>query len=293
MDAPRAAPSPDDVAARVQNAARRAGGAWNRQSTTAVRETLMIARELRVQRVMFDYGGLRFRFDLQLDGANNGYDATEVEQPFGGGGDVQMGDGVVENAPAPARATAPTAATSASARRVAHGTVAPAVAQVAAAPGATALSAADIAVLSERAATAAARRKRQKAARKAREQAALLLAAQSASTAVPAGQVHVPAWSTTMDQREAFVRLVGETTEKMTNHARNALGGRSTATVSARYGGRDYSVAVISGTAAVTMTAEQRGEELLALLGSGLQTGDLTTLCSRWSRPRTTGSILT
>jgi len=133
--------------------------------------------------------------------------------------------------------------------------------------------------------------KRQKAARKAREQAALLLAAQSASTAVPAGQVHVPAWSTTMDQREAFVRLVGETTTKLTNHAALPGSGRSTATVSARYAGRDYSVAVISGTVAMTMTAEKRGEELLALLGSGLKTGDLTSLCSRWSQPNIAGSF--
>ena len=230
---------------------------------------------------------LRFRFDLQTDGAHAGYTATMVQQPGGDAGDVQMGDGVAESAPATARAGAAPATAPAVPRHVAHeGAVATAVAQ-----GAAALSPEAVAALNaERAATQKERRKRQKAARKAREQAALLLAAQSASTAVPTGQVHVPAWSTTMDQREAFVRLVGETTEKMTRHAHSSSG-RSTATVSARYAGRDYSVAVISGTVAMTMTAEKRGEELLALLGSGLKTGDLTNLCARWSQPNTAGSF--
>ena len=48
--------------------------------------------------------------------------------------------------------------------------------------------------------------------------------------------VEAAACGASIDQREAFVRLVGETTEKMTFNA-TPTSGRSTATVSARYAG--------------------------------------------------------
>ena len=43
--------------ARVQTAARRANGAWNRHDAASLRDALMVARELGLQDVKLEYGG--------------------------------------------------------------------------------------------------------------------------------------------------------------------------------------------------------------------------------------------
>ena len=52
------------------------------------------------------------------------------------------------------------------------------------------------------------------------------------------------------------------------------------------YAGRTYSAAVLSGTVATTMMPGKCGEELLALLGSGLTEEGISTLLRRWSQPQ-------
>ena len=91
----------------------------------------------------------------------------------------------------------------------------------------------------------------------------------------------MPLWSTTMGQNGAMVRLLGEVTERCANVGRQR--GVRTCAVSVLYGGRNYAANVLSGTVAVTMSASKRGEELLALLGSGLTEESISALLHRWS----------
>ena len=152
------------------------------------------------------------------------------------------------------------------------------------------MDAAELARLQQRAATATARRQRQKAARRARDEAARLLAAQAASSAQEGGDgdeptkpVHCPLWSTTMDQKQAFIRLVGEVTGRCATVARGR--GLKTKAIALPYGGSTYSVSVLTGTEATVMPASRGAAELLALLGAGLTEEGLTALLERWSKP--------
>ena len=100
-----AASSPGDAVAQTQAAVRRTGAAWNRHDTAAVRANLELARELRVPRLMLDYGGLRFRYDILSEGQSVVQPAVIVQVE--GDGDVQMENdqpvGRSDSADAPAR----------------------------------------------------------------------------------------------------------------------------------------------------------------------------------------------
>lgn len=80
-----------------------------------------------------------------------------------------------------------------------------------------------------------------------------------------------------------MMRLIEEVTKRCAAVAQQK--GVRTCAMSALYGGKGYSVAVLAGTAAVQMTTAKLGEELLALLGSGLTEEGLSTLLNRWSQP--------
>ena len=273
--APRFAPA---AAARVQTQARRAGGAWNRHDTSSVREVIEVARELRLPRVFVEYGGLRFRFDLQVeDGAAQAVVAKEQEASALD--DVQMGDGQQECGPAPAVFIA---------GQPLPDPRAPA-AQADAEPS-------DLQRLRERALVATERRRRQKAARKARDEAARLLAAQTSERSLRAGGdeaslnvLHVPLWSTSMGESKAMMRAIEEVTSRCVQEAQSR--GLSTRAVPLVYSGARYSVTILSGTVASgSMSEDARGKELLALLGRGLTEEGLRDLLSRWSQPQPTGS---
>ena len=275
MAARGAASTLGDAVARAQTTARRAGAAWNRHDTAAVRANLEIARELRVPRLLLDYGGLRFRFDF-LPWSDLAEQAPAVAVQVEGGGDVQMEDGQPAGGPDSDAAVAPPPSC--------HGAAGTPSCQ-----GAI-VDAAELGRLQQRAATATARRQRQKAARRARNEAARLLAAQAASGApegddgeAPRKAMHCPLWSTTMDQEQAWLRLLGEVTGRCATVARER--GLSTRAISLPYGGRSYSVSVLTGTEAVVMPASRGAAELLALLGAGLTEESLTALLERWSKP--------
>ena len=95
--------------------------------------------------------------------------------------------------------------------------------------------------------------------------------------------MHCPLWSTTMGQKQAFIRLAGEVTERCANVARSR--GLHTKAISLPYGGSAYAVSVLSGTDATVMLARRCADELLALLGAGLTEAGLTALLDRWSKP--------
>ena len=275
MAAREAAPSLAEAAVRTQTTVRRAGAAWNRHDTAAVRANLEIARELRVPRLMLDYGGLRFRFDFLPEGLSAVQPAVNVQVEDGG--DVQMeGDlpvGRSCSADAPTQPPVQVDGGRPSDRK------------------ASAVEDAELLRLREKAATATARRQRQKAARKKRDESARLMAAQSSPDAgggeAPAWPVHCPLWSTTLDQRKAFIRLVGELTERCANVARGR--GLHTRVISLPYGGSTYAVSVLSGTEATIMQVSRCTSELVALLGTGLTEEGLTALLERWSKPVAAG----
>ena len=225
---------------------------------------------------MFDYGGLRFRYDFLPEGQSVVQPVVTVQEE--GNGDVQMEDdrpvGRSDSAGAPA----------------------PPPVQIDSGwpfdKKAAAEDAAELVRLREKAATATARRQRQKAARKQRDESARLMAAQSSSGGggdeSPAWPVHCPLWSTTLDQRQAFIRLAGEVTDRCANVARGR--GLHTRAISLPYGGSTYAVSVLSGTEATIMQVSRCTSELVALLGTGLTEDGLTALLERWSKPAAAAS---
>lgn len=249
--------------------ARRAGSAFNRHDKAAIRASIEVAMEMGHARCFVEYGGLRIRFDLD-GGVGAGSAADEVIRV---GGD---GSGMEVDVPAGAPASAPAG-------------VDPPTSPVAAPADAQAKAdAARVEALEKKAAVATERRRRQKKARRQRDEAARLLAAQ-ASSAAGAGdgaqdtRVHCPLWSATVGQGLAMFRLLHEVTERCSTKARD--GRVLTKAVEVHYGGRSIgSCNVLSGSAAVGMTACKRGEELLALLGSGLTEERLSTLLNRWAQ---------
>ena len=80
-----------------------------------------------------------------------------------------------------------------------------------------------------------------------------------------------------------MLRLLGEVTGRCATVARKR--GLSTRAISLPYGGRNYSVSVLTGTEAAVMPASRGAAELLALLGAGLTEAGLTALLERWSKP--------
>ena len=151
----------------------------------------MVARELGLQDVKLEYGGLRFRFDLPGAIKNDATSGDEVVLvvPVEGGDDVQMG-GKPDGAPA----SGATAATSQPAPATPH------FADVGPHDGSAASTAAELERLRERAATAAGRKKRQATARKQRkaserEVLAVYCELPYGDTTTPTKSVKAPLWS--------------------------------------------------------------------------------------------------
>ena len=266
-------PGPGGVALeRVQTAARRANGAWNRHDKSSLRDALEVSRELGLLDVKLEYGGLRFRFDLRPGGGAI-TTAVAAEQQVGeddGCVEVDMTTGVSAPPPVPAPRAPPAAAP-----------------QFADARGSAVDAAADHARLREKEAVAQERRRRQKAARKAREVAAREAVAKYAE--LPYGDVDAPTkkvqcalWSTTVDLKMALTKLVSEVTHRCATEGARA--GLSTKACQILFGGQRYEMTVLSGTAVLEMAQVERTTDLLMLIKYGLTTERLAALLRRWSK---------
>ena len=248
---------PSEAVSRTQTAARRAGGAWNRHDTAALRANLGAAREAGLPRLMLEYGGLRFRYDFQLQ---DGAVATTIDRM----------DDASTGAPGPASgggapSEGPQFGETAQARH-------------------------------ERVAlTATERNRRQKAARQARDKASREQALSyvrelyGAGLTTPSIDVTCPLWSTTMDLKMAFTKLLGEVTHRFAMAARQP-GGSGTKTQHARFARVLYQVTVPGGSVAFHMTTDALSADLIVLLAKGLEEERLATLLKRWSKPRRVGS---
>ena len=231
----------------------------------------MVARELGLQDVKLEYGGLRFRFDLRPGGAVT---TGEGEEQVGGGerdGDDDIPPGV------------PSTTSAASTRVPANQ-----FAQFAdTARGSAVEAAADHARLREKEAVAQERRRRQKVARKAREAAAREAVAKYAE--LPYGEVDAPMkkvrcelWSTTVDLKMALTKLVSEVTQRCATESVSA--GLSTKACQILFAGQRYEMTVLSGTAVLEMTPVERATDLLMLINYGLTSERLAALLRRWSK---------
>ena len=89
-------------------------------------------------------------------------------------------------------------------------------------------------------------------------------------------------WSTRMDLKSAFTRLIAEVTQRMALAARHK--GALTRGASARFGGSDFQVSVLDGAFATFVEAEELGEYLLVLLADGLTEERLVALLKQWSK---------
>ena len=141
--------------------------------------------------------------------------------------------------------------------------------------------------LRERVEKAAAKRRRHKANRRTRDEAKRKQAHHYVT--VPYGDegaaittVECPMWSTRMDLKSAFTRLIAEVTQRMALAARHK--GALTRGASARFGGSDFQVSVLDGAFAAFVEAEELGEDLLVLLADGLTEERLVALLKRWSK---------
>ena len=269
-----AALTPSQAAARTQQLAARAGGAWNRHDTAAVRANLELAIEKGEPRLRVQYGGVKILHDLRHDdgtllGAVSRVALEDVEDD----GSAHMDeDSAAAAEPAPAAAAPSPPPPSHAPPQAPHGVQA------------AVDDAVRIAALEQKAATQTERRRRQKAARRRRDEDARLLAAQDGARreeGAPEEQVHVPLWSTSMGQGAAMVRLLGEVTERCANEGRRR--GVPTRAVSVLYAERNCSASVLSGTKGATMANRARGRQLLLLLGGGLTEETFSSLLHRWS----------
>ena len=91
-----------------------------------------------------------------------------------------------------------------------------------------------------------------------------------------------PLWSVSLGQRDAFVRLAGELSARIA-HARGPTT-PSTRPVQAEFRGQPYQVLVFARTSACAMTAKERGDEMVAMLASGVTEERVTALLERWSQ---------
>ena len=248
--------------AKVQAAARKAGHACNEHDARFIGYSLdeAIARRLNVKHVHMEYGALRVRFDLRDDGGLEVVEEKDVEHKRDGlpadKGQASPSEPARPPFALPGKAT----------------------------PKISELSPDD---LRKRVEKAAEKRRRQKAARKKREeakreQAAKYVVQPYGSDGAAIVTVNCPLWSTRMDLKTAFVRLVAEVTERMSLNARNK--GISSRGASARFGGSDYQVSVLDGTLAAFVEADELAEDLLVLLADGLTEERLVALLTRWSK---------
>ena len=138
------------------------------------------------------------------------------------------------------------------------------------------------------------RRKRQKAAKKERERKAAAASAEAQRLAEELEKKEAaeptqfcPLWSTSLGARQAFVRLAGELSARIA-----AVNGPSTPSkrpVTVEFRATSYQVVVFHGTVACAMSPKSLGDEMLALLASGITEERVTALLSRWSFPAPAG----
>ena len=277
----RDALSPGEAMARARALTQRAGCAWNRHDTAAVRANLELAIEMGEPRMRVHYGnGLKILHDLRKEDGTllGGVRRVVLEDDVDNDGVAMDGGQTEQVRPAASAVTAapenmqrlqPSAPTS---------------------EPDEAARAARLAALEEKARVATERNRRQKAARRQRSEAARLLAAQ-ASLAVAGVQdegtrnqrVYCPLWDATVAQSAAMVRLIGEVTTRCSNVARQ--NGLHRKAVKVQYAAHEYEASVLSGTVgSLGMSASKRGEELLSLLGSGLTEEGISALLHRWSQ---------
>lgn len=256
--------------AKVQAAARKAGHACNEHDARFIGYALeeAITRRRYVKDVKVEYGALRVRFDLKEDGELEMVD-TKGDGVERKGDGLPAGDGQAsQRAPPLPPGLDPSHAPQ-------HGD------RPREAPPD------ELARLRERAAKATEAKKRQKAARKAREETkrehaskyALLPYGSDGAAIIDA---NCPLWSTRMDLKMAFTKVVAEVTQRSSLAAR--AGVSRTRGVSARFGGSAYQMSVLDGTLATGMTADELSADLLVLLADGLTEERLVSLLKRWSK---------
>ena len=291
-EAATAAPTPRAAAERTQAAARRAGAAWNQHDRRALIDNVVAARDGGAQRLMVEYGGLRFRYDFKVVHGGAEADAAD-EVMLVGNDDVNMRAGQPQGGQ---RTHDAAAAQPATPMAVEQTTVPrpPASQPMAPAGGAAAAQADGAARDAEVARVARARRKRQKDAKKERERQRLAASAEAQRLAEELAKKEAdepvqfcPLWSTAMGQRQAFVRLAGEMSARIV-----AVNGPSTPSkrpVAVMFRETSYEVMVFTGTVACTMSPTSLGNEMLAMLASGVTEERVTTLLSRWSVPAPAG----
>ena len=85
-----------------------------------------------------------------------------------------------------------------------------------------------------------------------------------------------------MDLKAAFTRAMGEVMERYAKAAQERSS--STVTVSFRFGGTSFQGAVLFGSAATRLTADELSIDLLTTIASGLTEERLAALLKRWSK---------
>lgn len=267
-----------EAAAKVQSLARKAGHACNSHDARFIGYALdeAIARRRHVKDVKMEYGALRVRFDLYDDGGisveeekDDDGERTSAGQPRKGG----------QRAPPQPPEPQPQPV-------VLHD-------DAAVEPTGPFIDA-EKEDLRKRVTTLAEKKKRQKKNRKAREeakreQASNYVAQQYGADGAPQLDVFVPLWSTKVDLKMAFTKLLGEVSHRCAIRSREPDAPRTRGT-SARFGGVPFTVSVLDGTVAQTMSAAELAVDLLVLLDNGLTEERLATLLRRWSKARARGS---
>ena len=263
------ASAPAAAVAKVQAAARKAGHAWNEHDARCIGDVLdaAITRRRNFKDVKVEYGCVRIRFDLRDDGE------LEVVEEKDGGGDKSIEDLPAGDSKASQRVTSKPPGLDPQ--------------QKASQEARTELDD-ELKRLRERAAKASEAKRRQKKARATREEAKRKLAAKY--VAQPYGSdgaaittIECPLWSTKLDLKTAFVRVVAEVTQRLSLAARGQEH-VSMRGVSARFGGKDYQVSVLDSTFAAFVEADELAEDLLVVLADGLTEERLVALLKRWSK---------
>ena len=93
-------------------------------------------------------------------------------------------------------------------------------------------------------------------------------------------KVRCDLWSTTVDLKMAFTKLVGEVTQRCATEGAHA--GLSMKACQLLFGGQRYEMTVLSGTAVLEMAQAERTTDLLMLINYGLILEWLAALLRRW-----------
>ena len=282
-------PAGDAVAAaaaitgdRFRDAAKRESRAWNRHSDAFILSNLRAGLEVGEQSVHFDYGGLRARHDF-----HDGRIVTSVEQVDDGGARQKGGRQNAGSRTAPPQTRSHDGTAPAEDENRGRGRDHEELASDVSPPDDSAARAAALRN-AEVAATLRAKRRRNKAKQKERRAATSEVVAKFVPNAyggedAPMQKAECPLWgSGKTDLKMAFVKLTGEVTHRCASLAREK--GLHTTEVPLQFGGKPYSLSVVSGTRAGQMSTTERSIDLLMLISDGLTDGRLTTLMRRWSK---------